>query len=423
MQAADSSAAGPADGREAALTGVRVLDLSRVLAGPWCAQVLGDLGADVIKVEAPGSGDDTRAWGPPFLKPPLGVQGPGDSAYYLCANRNKRSVAIDFSTPAGAELVRKLALKADVLIENYKVGGLSKYGLDYESLSAANPRLVYCSITGFGQFGPYAGRGGYDFVAQGMGGLMSVTGQPDDAPGGEPMKTGVAICDLFTGIYAATAVLAALRHAERTGEGQRIDCALLDSQVAMLANQGLSYLVAGVVGARMGNAHPTVVPYRTFRAADGDIVVAVGNDRQFRALCVALERADLIADPRFTGNIGRVRHRAELEATLAETIARRPAAEQLAALARAGVPSGPINSIDAVFADPQVQARALVKTIPREDGAQVPSVAYPPRLSRTPADYRRAPPRLGADTAEVLEHELGLDAEARAALATQGVIA
>jgi len=418
---APNGAGQPANGTHA-LDGVRVLDLSRVLAGPWCGQILADLGAEVIKVEAPGAGDDTRAWGPPFLAAPEGGNTRGESAYFLCANRNKRSVAIDFAKPEGAALVRRLAEKADVVIENFKVGGLARYGLDYASLSALNPRLVYCSITGFGQFGPYAERGGYDFVAQGMGGLMSITGQPDGVPGAEPMKAGVAICDLFTGVYAATAVLAALRHAERTGEGQHIDCALLDTQVAMLANQGMSYLVAGVVGERMGNAHPTVVPYRTFRAADGDMVVAVGNDRQFRALCAALERRDLAEDPRFASNSKRVLNRAELEATLADTLAQLPMGPAIARLAAAGVPAGPINSIDAVFADAHVAERELVRTIPRADGSPVPSVAYPPRLSRTPADYRRPPPRLGEDTAEVLERELGLAADECARLAGDGVI-
>lgn len=420
MQAAQTTGSGEAP--VGALEGVRVLDLSRVLAGPWCAQLLADLGAEVIKVEAPGSGDDTRMWGPPFLPAPEGATGVGESAYYLSANRNKRSVAIDFSQPEGAELVRRLAATCDVVIENFKVGGLARYGLDYDTLAALNPRLVYCSITGFGQFGPYAGRGGYDFVAQGMGGLMSITGQAEGTPGDEPMKAGVAICDLFTGMYASTAVLAALRHAERTGQGQRIDCALLDSQVAMLANQGLSYLVGGVVGKRLGNAHPTVVPYRTFRAADGDLVVAVGNDRQFRALCQALGRTDLAQDPRFASNVDRIHNRVDLEAALADTIAPRPVGDVLKDLDQAGVPSGPINRIDAVFADPHVQARRMVREIPRADGTPVPGVAYPAHLSRTPAQYRRPPPRLGEDTADVLEHQLGLDGPARAELLKRGVI-
>lgn len=401
-----------------ALDGVKVLDLSRVLAGPWCAQTLGDLGADVIKVEAPGHGDDTRAWGPPFMAGE-GDNQPGQSAYFLCANRNKRSVTIDFSKPEGADLVRRLALKADVVIENYKVGGLAKYGLDYESLSAQRPALVYCSVTGFGQFGPYAARGGYDFVAQGMGGLMSITGQPN----GEPTKAGVALCDLFTGVYATTAVLAALRHAERTGEGQHIDCALLDTQIAMLANQGMSYLVGGVVGGLMGNAHPTVVPYRAFRAADGDLIVAVGNDGQFRALCEAIGRPALAEDPRFRRNAARVVNRQELEQMLCEVFATLPVEPTTQRLAAAGVPCGPVNSIDQVFADPHVEVRGIVQPIARTDGTLVPTVAYPPRLSKTPADYRSPPPRLGEDTAQVLEEELGLDADARARLVEARVIA
>lgn len=411
--------------RPHSLDGVRVLDLSRVLAGPWCAQILGDLGAEVIKVETPGNGDDTRAWGPPFLKPAPDQTGNpnGESAYYLCANRNKRSIAIDFSKPEGVALVRRLAEKADVVIENFKVGGLRKYGLDYDSLKALNPRLVYCSITGFGQYGPYADRGGYDYVAQGMGGLMSITGQPDGTPGGEPIKAGVAICDLFTGVYAATAVLAALRHAERTGEGQWIDCALLDTQVAMLANQGMSWLVGGVVGQRMGNAHPTVVPYRTFRARDGSLVIATGNDRQYRSLCEAVDRPDLAADERFTTNSLRIRNRDVLEAELGGAIVRLPVAEIMEKLVAAGVPAGPINNIDQVFADPQVLARQIVHQFPRADGIAVPGVAYPPQLSATPPDYRLPPPRLGEHTDAVLGEELGMSGEEIARLKASGVIA
>ena len=401
-----------------ALDGIKVLDLSRVLAGLWCAQILADLGAGVIKVEAPGQGDDTRVWGPPFMKTE-GDDKPGQSAYFLCANRNKRSIAIDFSQPEGAALVRRLALQADVVIENYKVGGLAKYGLDFASLAAEKPSLVYCSVTGFGQFGPYAERGGYDFVAQGMGGLMSITGQPN----GEPTKVGVALCDLFTGVYAATAVLAALRHAERTGEGQYIDCALLDTQIAMLANQGMSYLVGGVVGGLMGNAHPTVVPYRSFRAADGELIVAVGNDRQFKALCEVIGRSDLPQDARFARNSARVVNRQELEQTLTEIFAQLPVGPTTEKLAAAGVPCGPINTIDKVLADPQREVRQIVRSIPRADGTVVPSVAYPPRLSKTPADYRSAPPRLGENTTQVLEEELGLGAEERARLMAAGIVA
>ena len=388
-----------------ALDGVRVLDLSRVLAGPWSAQILGDLGADVVKVEAPGKGDDTRPWGPPFLPAMPGEDGRArESAYYLSANRNKRSIAIDMGHPEGAALIRRLAGKADIVVENFKVGGLRKFGLDYESIRALNPRAVYCSITGFGQYGPYAERGGYDFVAQAMGGIMSITGEV----GGTPLKTGVAICDLFTGMYATTAMLAALRHAERTGEGQYIDCALLDTQIAMLANQGYSWLVGGVVAKPMGNAHPTVVPYRTFAAADGPLVVAVGNDGQYRNLCLALDRADLADDPLYATATTRVINRVTLEAELQKTIARRHVHELIDALSARGVPCGPINTIDQVFADPQIEARHIVHRFPRADGVETPTVAYPPKLSATPADYRRAPPRLNEHRSEILSDWLGL---------------
>lgn len=402
------------------LAGVRVLDLSRVLAGPWATQTLADLGAEVIKIERPGVGDDTRQWGPPFTVRADG--GPGDAAYFLCANRGKKSVELDIASPEGAAAVRRLAADCDVVVENFKVGGLKRFGLDYESLALIRPSLVYCSITGYGQDGPYAERGGYDFVAQGMGGIMSITGQPDGAPGAEPMKAGVAICDLFTGVYAATAVLAALRHAERTGEGQHVDCCLLDSQVAMLANQGMSYLVGGVVGQRLGNAHPTVVPYRLFHGADGDMVIAVGNNRQFKALCEVIGRPDIFDDPRYATNTDRIANRAALEASLAEALADFEVAPLIERLSDAGVPAGPINTIDKVFADPHVQHRRMAGEIARADGAKVPSVAYPPKLSKTPADYRRPPPRLGEDTASVLRDELGLDDAECARLAAAGVI-
>jgi len=402
-----------------ALDGVRVLDLSRVLAGPWSAQILGDLGADVVKVEAPGKGDDTRPWGPPFLPAMPGEEGLArESAYYLSANRNKRSIAIDMGHPEGAALIRRLAEKADIVVENFKVGGLRKFGLDYESIRALNPRAVYCSITGFGQYGPYAERGGYDFVAQAMGGIMSITGEV----GGTPLKTGVAICDLFTGMYATTAMLAALRHAERTGEGQYIDCALLDTQIAMLANQGYSWLVGGVVAKPMGNAHPTVVPYRTFAAADGPLVVAVGNDGQYRNLCLALDRADLADDPRFATATTRVINREPLEAALQAAISARRVHELIDALSARGVPCGPINTIDQVFADPQIEARHIVHRFPRADGVETPTVAYPPKMSATPADYRRAPPRLNEHRSEILRDWLDLAAEEEARLVAAGAL-
>jgi len=403
-----------------ALDGIRVLDLSRVLAGPWSGQILGDLGADVVKVEVPVRGDDTRAWGPPFVERPMGeTKGARESAYYLSANRNKRSIAIDMGQEAGADLIRQLAAKADIVVENYKVGGLKKFGLDFAALQAVNPRLVYCSITGFGQNGPYAERGGYDFVAQAMGGLMGITGEV----GGEPLKAGVAICDLFTGMYATTAILAALRHAERTGEGQYIDCALLDTQIAMLANHGYSYLVGGVIAKPMGNAHPTVVPYQTFDASDGPLVIAVGNDGQFRALCQALGRADLIADERFLTASKRVLNREILIPELQREIGKQRINELIDTLSAQGVPAGPINSIDQVFADPQIEARDIVHHFKREDGVAIPGVAYPPKLSATPADYRRAPPRLNEHRSEILRDWLGLSAQEEERLLSVGALA
>ena len=404
----------------AALAGVRVLDLSRVLAGPWASQILGDLGAEVIKVEHLGKGDDTRAWGPPYLREEEGAD--PLSAYYLSCNRNKKSVAIDIASPEGAALVRRLARGCDIVLENFKVGGLARYGLDYQSLKRENESLIYCSITGFGQTGPYAPRGGYDFLIQGMSGLMSVTGQPEGTPGSEPLKVGVPVSDLFTGLYATVAVLAALRHRERTGQGQHIDCALLDTQVALLANQGMNWLVGGQVPKRLGNGHPNVVPYRCFATADGHIIVAVGNDGQFRALCTVLGRRDLLDDPRFATNPGRQVNRQELEAALAESIAGWDSAALIAALTDGGVPAGPINRIDQVFADPHIVARGLVQTLKTEGGTAVPVVGFPPRLSATPASYRNAPPRLGEQTADVLSGLLGLGAEELDALRSRAVI-
>jgi crotonobetainyl-CoA:carnitine CoA-transferase CaiB-like acyl-CoA transferase len=402
------------------LAGLKVLDLSRVLAAPWATQILGDLGAEVLKVERPGKGDDTRGWGPPFLQD--GSARP-DAAYYLCANRNKRSVAIDFAKPEGAALVRRLAADADVLVENFRTGGLAKHGLDAPALLAANPRLIYCSVTGFGHTGPYAARGGYDFLIQGMSGLMSVTGRPEGEPGAGPLKVGVPVSDLFTGLYATVAVLAALNHRNRSGEGQHIDCALLDSQVALLVNQAMNYLVGGEVPRRLGNAHPNVVPYRDFAASDDHVLVACGNDGQFRALCALLGRDDLAADPRFATNAGRLRERRVLEVELARAIAPWRAAELLAAMGKAGVPGGPINSIDEVLADPQVAARGMLRAMRRDDGTEVQVIGFPGRLSRSPASYRLAPPRLGQDTRAVLEAELGLGGAEIEALRTAGVVA
>lgn len=404
-----------------ALSGLRVLDLSRVLAGPWSSQILGDLGAEIIKIEQPGKGDDTRSWGPPYLDTGTGDPDPF-SAYYLACNRNKRSVAIDIANPEGAALIRRLAQHCDVVLENFKVGGLARYGLDYASLRAENPRLVYCSITGFGQTGPYAPRGGYDFLIQGMSGLMSVTGQPDGAPGAEPLKVGVPVSDLFTGLYATVSILAALRHRDKTGQGQHIDCALLDTQVSLLANQAMNWLVGGQVPRRLGNGHPNVVPYRCFATADGHIIVAVGNDGQFRNLCRLLDRQDLLDDARFATNAGRQTNRVELEAALADSIGTWASAPLIARLAEFGVPGGPINRVDQVFADPQIQARGLVRHITMDNGADIPMVGFPAQLSATPATYRHAPPRLGGQTQTVLHDLLGLDDDAMRDLADRQII-
>ena len=407
--------------RTGPLSGVVVLDLSRVLAGPWATQALADLGALVIKIERPGVGDDTRHWGPPFVAKVDGSR--GDAAYFLSANRGKRSVTVDISRPEGADIVRKLAAKADVLVENFKVGALARYGLYYDSLHAANPRLVYCSITGFGQTGPSAGRAGYDYMIQAMGGLMSVTGQADDAPGGEPMKVGVAVADLFAGMYAANAILAALLHARATGDGQAIDIALFEVQAAMLANQASNWFVSGKVPKRLGNAHPNLAPYQPFPTQDGAVVIAVGNDGQFRALCRALGDPALAEDQRFVTNAQRVERRDELTARLSALTAVRSSHGWIAALEAAGVPCGPINTIDQVFAEPQAIARDLVISQAREDLAEpVRTVASPVRLSDTPTIYAAPPPALGADTDEVLGDLLGLPESAIAALKATGVI-
>ena len=391
------------------LTGLRVLDLSRVLAGPWATQILADFGAEVIKIEKPGEGDDTRGWGPPFITNADGSK--GDAAYFLSANRGKWSVEIDMATEEGQKLIRELAARSDIVMENFKVGGLKKYGLDYESLKAVNPRLIYCSLTGFGQTGPYAQRAGYDFMIQGMGGIMSVTGQPDGQPGAEPMKVGVAFADIFTGLYCTIAIEAALFHRERTGEGQHIDVALLDSQVGVLANQALNYLVGGKAPTRLGNAHPNIVPYQTFATKDGYIIMAVATDRQFKEYCRILGLADLAEDERFKLNRGRVVNRAELIPQLVEPMKTRTTAEWVAAFESAAIPCGPINTIDQVFANEQVLARGLQIGLTREDGVQVPGVANPVMFSATPVEYDKAPPRLGDGTERVLGDVLGLDTE------------
>jgi len=413
-----------------ALDGVRVLDLSRVLAGPWCTQVLADLGADVIKVEKPSrpgvpGGDDTRGWGPPFLRDRDGRE-TAEAAYYLGTNRNKRSIGVDIATTEGAELVRTLADRADVLVENFKVGDLARRGLDSASLLARNPRLVYCSITGFGQTGPYRERAGYDYAIQGMGGLMSVTGPAraeiaDEAPGGGPQKVGVAVADLFTGMYATVAILAALRHRDRTGQGQAIDMALLDTQVAMLANLGAGYLATGVAPQRAGNAHQNVVPYQVFEVADGHLILAVGNDGQFARFCAVAGCSELASDPRFARNADRVRNRAELIPLLAARLKLQPRATWLAKLEAAKVPCGPINDLAEVFADPQVREREMTVELAHPLAGAVRLVASPMKLAATPVRYRRAPPLLGGDTEAVLA-ELGLDDVAIAALRKAGAI-
>ena len=401
--------------RKFALAGVRVLDLSRVLAGPWCTQILGDLGAEVIKIEKPGAGDDTRRWGPPFL--PESDARHGDAAYFLCANRNKRSATIDFATPEGADIVRHLVPRCQVLVENFKTGGLRKYGLDYEAVAKINPAIVYCSITGFGQDGPYAHRPGYDYIIQAMGGLMSVTGEPD----GEPMKCAVAVADLFTGMYAATAILAALRHAEATGEGQHIDLALLDCQVAMMANIGASYLLDGQRPIRYGNQHAAIAPYQVLPTADGHIVVTVGNDGQFRHFCTALGLA-LAEDARFATNEARVTNRQALTDALGPVMRTRTTAQWVTVLERAHVPCGPINTLDQVYADPQVLARNAVQTIERIDGLPLKLAANPIHMSVTPPRADAAPPRLGQDTDAILAELLDAPAEQRDAWRAAGVI-
>ncbi len=394
-----------------ALSGIRVLDLSRVLAGPWASQLLGDLGAEVIKIERPGVGDDTRGWGPPFLKNAAGE--PTDAAYFLSANRNKKSVAIDIATPDGAELVRRIAKTSHIVIENFKVGGLQKYGLDYQSLSKANPALVYCSVTGFGQTGPDAPRAGYDYMIQAMGGLMSITGQPDGAPGAEPMKVGVAVADLFSGMYASAAILAALRHAERTGEGQHVDVALFDCQIAMLANQASNYLVSGTAPGRLGNAHPNIAPYQVFPTQDGHVVIAVGNDGQFAAFAKTIGAATLADDVRFRTNRGRVAAREDLINSIAPLMRTKTTQDWLLLMESACVPAGPINTIDKVFAEPQAKARSMTAPIARNDASGVSMVAHPVKYSATPAVADLPPPRLGAHTDEVLSVFASADELAR----------
>jgi formyl-CoA transferase len=404
-----------------ALGHIRVLDLSRVLAGPWCSQNLADLGADVIKIERPGSGDDTRAWGPPYAKDASGAD-TTEAAYYLSANRGKRSVTCDISKPEGQALIRELARHSDVVLENYKVGQLKKYGLDYESLKGVKPDLVYCSVTGFGQDGPYAHRAGYDFLIQGMGGLMSVTGERDDLPGGGPQKAGVALTDLMTGMYATIAILAALTHRDRTGEGQYIDMALLDVQVAMLANMGSNYLNSGKAPKRWGNAHANIVPYQTFACSDGYIIVATGNDGQYQKFVEVGGRADLANHERYATNPLRVQNRDELVPILAEMVKAKPRDWWVEQLEAVGVPCGPINDLHDVFQNPQVQARGMMVEAPHPTAGKVKLVRNPMRLSASPAETNKAPPLLGQHTDEVLRDLLGRSEQDIAALRAKGIL-
>lgn len=410
-----------------ALAGIQVLDLSRVLAGPWCTQILADLGADVIKVERPGSGDDTRQWGPPFLKDTQGHD-TTQATYFTACNRNKRSVTIDIATPEGQQLVRDIALRADIVVENFKVGGLAQYGLDHASLRALNPRLIYCSVTGFGQDGPYAERAGYDLMIQAMSGMMSITGRADGEPGGGPLRVGVALTDLFTGVYASSAILAALNARHQTGQGQHIDMALLDVGMAILANQASAFLNTGKAPTRQGNTHPSLAPYQDFPTADGAMLLAVGNDGQFARFCAAAGKPEWAQDERFTTNTLRVKNREALIPLMCELTRTRSTADWIALLEDKAVPCGPINDIAHAFDDAQVQARGLAVTLPRwKDGeagdgiAHITGVASPLRLSANPPVLRNAPPALGQHTDEVLR-ELGLDAQRIAQLRSSGVL-
>ena len=403
------------------LSHIRVLDLTRVLAGPWCGQNLADLGAEVTKVERPGKGDDSRAFGPPWIKDAAGND-TAEAAYFVCANRGKQSVTLDLSKLEAQQIVRRLAAQSDVLLENYKVGDLARYGLGYDDLSKENPGLIYCSITGFGQTGPYKDRPGYDFMAQGMGGLMSVTGERDDLPGGGPQRVGVPIVDIMTGMYASIAVCAAIAHRAVTGKGQYIDMALLDTQVAFLSNQGMNYLATGEAPARLGNTHPNIVPYQTFRTSDGAIILACGNDNLFRKFCEVAGCGELATDARFATNGKRVENRAVLTATLDAVFARRTTKEWVAALEGAGVPNGPINDLKQVFEEPQVIARGMRIDVPHPTAGTVPMVASPMRFSATPITYEVPPPTLGQHTAEVLAKRLGLSAEDIEQLRRDGIV-
>lgn len=405
----------------AALSNIRILDLSRVLAGPWATQILADLGAEVIKIERPGSGDDTRGWGPPYLKDTEG-RDTREAAYFLAANRNKKSVTLNVSTPEGQEIIRQLAAQSDVFIENYKVGDMARYHLAYDDLKKINPKLIYCSITGFGQDGPLANLAGYDFIIQGMGGLMSITGERDDLPGGGPQKLGVAFADLMTGVYSTIAILAALNHRNASGEGQYIDMALLDVQVATMANMNMNYLASGAIPKRQGNAHANIVPYQVFRCKDGYMVLAVGNDGQFVKFCEIAGHPELSQDERFTKNADRVRNRETLIPILQDILIGRNVEDWVGPLESSGVPAGPINNIAQTFEHPQVRHRKMKIELPHPLSGVVPLVANPIRFSRTPVSYRAAPPTLGQHTREVLSTLAGMQDADIDALSGRGVI-
>jgi crotonobetainyl-CoA:carnitine CoA-transferase CaiB-like acyl-CoA transferase len=403
------------------LSHIRVLDLSRVLAGPWCGQNLADLGAEVIKVERPKTGDDSRAYGPPWMKDASGKE-TSEAAYFMAANRGKKSITVNLNNAEGQQLVRDLAAKCDVLIENYKFGDLDRYGLGYKDLSKLNPGLIYCSVTGFGQTGPYREKPGYDFMAQGMAGLMSITGEPEGVPGGGPMRVGVPVIDIFTGMYATIAVCAAVANRAVTGKGQHLDVALLDSCMALLANQGMTYLATGETPKRIGNTHPTIVPYQVFPTKDGAIILACGNDNLFNKFCAVAKREDLVKDERFAKNAVRVKHRTTLVPILEEVFKQRPTAEWVDALEAAGVPCGPINTVAQAFADPQVQARGMQISLPHPLAGTVPLMGSPMKFSGTPIEHKLPPPVLGQHADEILEQMLGLGAEARAKLRAAGAI-
>ena len=403
------------------LSHIRVLDLSRVLAGPWCGQNLADLGAEVIKVERPKTGDDSRAYGPPWMKDASGKE-TSEAAYFMAANRGKKSITVNLNHPEGQKLIRDLAAKCDVLIENYKFGDLDRYGLGYKDLSKLNPGLVYCSVTGFGQTGPYREKPGYDFMAQGMAGLMSITGEPEGVPGGGPMRVGVPVIDIFTGMYATIAICAAVANRAVTGKGQHLDVALLDSCMALLANQGMTYLATGETPKRIGNTHPTIVPYQVFPTKDGSIILACGNDNLFTKFCAVAKRQDLVADERFAKNAVRVKHRTTLVPILEDVFRQRSTAEWVSALEGAGVPCGPINTVAQAFADPQVQARGMQIKLPHPLAGEVPLMGSPMKFSGTPIEHKLPPPVLGQHADEILEQMLGIGPEERAKLRAAGAI-